>query len=231
LNQAYLYGNPGFHYYDHPSQGPGLLARTLALNFGVTVDHYVAVSMKTFIGVVDAIGGIDVNLPDGLDGRSVTDDSRRLVFPAGEQHLDGEEALTLARIRNITVFQRADNQNLVMCAVRKKLLNPDVVTQIPEIIASFQGNVQTDLSPEQVSQLACLGSQMPAENIVFASFPREMFNGGETYDPVFKHYVFTWNVDRDKLRDYVFKFQIGAWPANPSKALPTVNVEDSFQCP
>ena len=34
LNQAYLYGNPGFGYTDDPAQGPGLLARTLTLNFG-----------------------------------------------------------------------------------------------------------------------------------------------------------------------------------------------------
>ena len=35
LNQAYLYGNPGFGYTDDPAQGPGLLARTLTLNFGI----------------------------------------------------------------------------------------------------------------------------------------------------------------------------------------------------
>ena len=40
LNQAYLYGNPGFGYTDDPAQGPGLLARTLTLNFGIQIDHY-----------------------------------------------------------------------------------------------------------------------------------------------------------------------------------------------
>jgi hypothetical protein len=48
LNQAYLYGNPGFGYTDDPARGPGLLARTLTLNFGTQIDHYAAVNMRTF---------------------------------------------------------------------------------------------------------------------------------------------------------------------------------------
>src|SRR5215212_683275 len=67
LNQAYLYGNPGFAYTDDPAQGPGLLARTLTLNFGTQIDHYAAVNMRTFEKIVDAVGGIDVTLPDAVD--------------------------------------------------------------------------------------------------------------------------------------------------------------------
>src|SRR5688572_3585660 len=63
LNQAYLYGNSGFGYTDDPAEGPGLLARTLALNFGTNIDHYAAVNMMTFVKMVDAVGGIDVTLP------------------------------------------------------------------------------------------------------------------------------------------------------------------------
>jgi hypothetical protein len=42
LNTAYTYGNPGLHFWDHPSQGPGLLARTLDLNFGLQQEHHIA---------------------------------------------------------------------------------------------------------------------------------------------------------------------------------------------
>src|SRR4030095_9978163 len=52
LNQAYLYGNPGFGYTNDPAQGPGLLARTLALNFGTHIDHYAAVHMRTFVKIM-----------------------------------------------------------------------------------------------------------------------------------------------------------------------------------
>src|SRR5512138_2591868 len=142
LNQAYLYGNRGFGYTDDPAQGPGLLARTLALNFGTNIDHYAAVNMRTFEKIVNAVDGIDVTLPQTVDGRTADDTNDRLLFPAGTHHLDGTRALTLARIRIEGTFARADNQNRVLCALRNKLLNPDVLTKLPKLIQSFQGAIQ-----------------------------------------------------------------------------------------
>lgn len=212
LNQAYLYGNKGFGYTDDPAEGPGLMARTLALNFGVQLDHYVGVNMRTFVKVVDAVGGIDVDLEKTIDGRTATDTARRLLFLKGRHHLNGDQALTLARIRIDGVFSRADNQDLVLCALREKLTRPNVITQIPELIAAFRDNIQTDLSPQQISQLACLGPQIPPGNIVFASFPEELFKQARIYDPVFGKNVFIWDVDFNVLRDYVARFQAGLWP-------------------
>ncbi len=213
LNQAYLYGNPGFGYYDGPGEGPGLLARTLALNFGVTTDRYVAVNMRTFEKIVDAVGGITVDLPDGVDGRTSEDRSARLVFKPGRQILNGEKALTLARIRNEGVFERIDHQNTVLCALQEKLTRPSVVVRIPALINSFTGAVQTDLTPEQLAQLACIGTKMSGDDITFASFPQELFTGTRVYDPVFDSRIFVWDVDFDILRDYVNRFNIGTWPA------------------
>ena len=212
LNTAYTYGNPGLHFWDHPSQGPGLLARTLDLNFGLQADHYIAANMNIFADVVDALGGLDIYLPDGVDGRTASDRSLRLVFPAGQQHLTGEQALTLARIRNISTFQRANFQNQVMCALQKEIEQPETLLKIPAIIASFRDNLQTDLTPEQISQLACLGTTMPRSNIKFASFPRELLRNDTVYDPVAKQDVFIWESDFDVLREYVSRFQSGTWP-------------------
>jgi hypothetical protein len=78
-------------------------------------------------------------------------------------------------------------------------------------------NIQTDLTPEQISQLACLGTQMPRSNILFASFPRTLFKSAEVYDPVLEQDVFIWDADFDRLRGYVADFQAGSWPS-PSPA-------------
>ncbi len=215
LNQAYLYGNPGFGYTDDPARGPGLLARTLALNFGTHIDHYAALNMRAFVKIVDAVGGIDVALPDTVDGRTAQDTDKRLLFPKGDQHLNGTQALTLARIRIEGTFARADNQNLVLCALRKKLTSPSVVSDIPDLIKSFQDAAQTDLSPEQLGQLACIGSQLGPSNVVFANFPQELFMQARVYDPVFKKNIFVWKADYDILRQYAAQFNDGAWP--PSK--------------
>jgi len=212
LNQSYLYGNPGFGYYEGPGAGPGLMARTLALNFGVVPERYIGVNMRTFENIVNAVGGIDIYLPKAVDGRTEEDRAKRLVFPAGQQHLNGPEALTLARIRIEGVFDRMSHQNLVMCALKEKLTSPKVVTSIPALINSFKENVQTDLTPEQLTQLACIGTQIKSENIIFASFPEELFTQTRIYDPVFKGRVFIWDVDFNILRDYVKRFNEGTWP-------------------
>lgn len=230
LNQAYLYGNPGFSYSNDPARGPGLLARTLALNFGTQIDHYAAVNMRTFEKIVDAVGGIDVTLPETVDGRTADDTSERLLFPKGEHHLNGQKALTLARIRIDGVFSRGENQDRVLCALRDKLTSPQVVSDLPALIRSFQGAVQTSLSPEQFSQLACLGAKLEPQNIVMTSFPQELFEQDRVYDPVFQKNVFTWKVDFGVLREYVQRFNSGSWPG-AAASTDQKQEGDSVSCP
>ncbi len=212
LNQAYLYGNPGFGYTTDPAQGPGLLARTLALNFGTRIDHYAAVNMRTFVNIVNAVGGIDVYLPEPVDGRTADDLNSRLVFPAGHLHLMGDRALTLARIRIEGGFVRTENQNRVLCALRDQLISPAIVENIPALIQSFKDNIQTDLSPEQISQLACIGTKIKPSDIRFADFPEELFNVTREYDAVFDKNVSILKTDFDILREYVAQFNEGTWP-------------------
>jgi len=208
LNQAYLYGNPGdgFHYWDDPSAGPGLLALTLKINFGAHVDHYIAVNMKTFVKMVDAVGGIDVTFKEPV---ALSHDPN---LQAGTHHLNGTEALEVARNRVDGVFSRGDYQNNIMCALRKKLTSPQIVTQIPDLINAFQGSVQTDLSPQVMAQLACLGTQLPRQNITLDNFPENLFTGTRIHDPVFSKDVFIWKADFNILRNYVTEFQAGLWP-------------------
>ena len=213
LNTAYAYGQPEY--------GPSLLARTLDLNFELKVDHYIVANMNVFADVVDTLGGLDITIPEGgIDGRTSTDRSARLVFPEGPQHLSGEQALTLARMRNVSVFERAEHQNMVMCALRKKIESHEMILRLPAIINSFMKNIQTDLTPEQISQLACLGTQMPRSNIMFASYPLELFKSAEVYDPVLKQDVFIWEADFDRLRGYVSEFQAGTWPSSSPSGTP-----------
>jgi polyisoprenyl-teichoic acid--peptidoglycan teichoic acid transferase len=211
LNQAYLYGNKGLGYYDDPSEGPGLLARTLNLNFGARPDHYLAINMRTFEAVVDAIGGIDVYLPYEISVKS-KDNPKGFAIPEGQHHIDGETALWIARIRQYHTFGRAENQNIVMCALRKKLLSPEVIPAIPELVQSFRSYVQTDFSPEQINQLACLTTQMRGTDVVFASFPMETFKGAKQYDPQLKATTSVLDADFDVLRGYIDRFQQGTWP-------------------
>lgn len=236
LNQAYLYGNPGMGYYQGQGQGPGLLARTLDLNFGARPDHYIAANMHTFVDLVNVIGGIDVYLPFSVDARKPDQEKRLdLYFAPGEHHLNGEQALMLGRIRQYSVFARADQQNRIMCAVRDALLNPYNLPKLPEIINTFDGAVQTDLSPQQISQLACLVPKLKSSDIIFITFPREMLTEARTYDVGVNKDVYIFKADFNSLRTLVQAFDLGAWPDRtpppPSVETPRPRGEGSFQCP
>jgi len=214
LNQAYFYGSPGMGYYDGPGEGPGLLARTLDLNFGLRVDHYGAVNMKTFEKIVDAVGGIDIYLPHDVDGRPIDDQTEDMgYFFAGQQHFTGDEALRFSRIRKkYNDFTRMDNQNMVLCSLKDKLLSQAVLPKIPQIIGAFQGAIQTDLSLEQITQLSCLLPYITRENLVFASLPQEMLTPSRIYSEALKTETFVLDVDNAELRDYIQRFLEGTWP-------------------
>jgi len=219
LNQAYFYGGPGMGYYDGPGAGPGLLARTLDLNFGLRADHYGAVNMQTFSKIVDAVGGIDLYLPTDVDGRPIDDRTEDMgYFYAGQQHFNGDQALRFARIRKkYNDFTRMDHQNMVICALKDKITSPAVLPKIPQIIAAFQGQVLTDLSPEQIGQFACLAPHLKRENLIFTSLPEEILAPGRVFSPQQKAETFIMEADFAVIRDYLAQFIAGTWPSQPDE--------------
>lgn len=223
LNQSYLYGSPGMGYYDGAGAGPGLMARTLDLNFGLRVDHYGAVNMITFARIVDAVGGVDVYLPTDVDGTPIDEHTADMgYFDSGWNHFTGEQAMKFSRVRKrYNDLTRMDHQNMVLCALRKKLLNPSVLPKIPQIIGAFQDSVITDLSLEQMSQLACLLPSLKSENIVFTSFPQELLTPGRMLSPQMRDETFILEADFNILREYVQKFMAGTWPTPDPNAEPT----------
>lgn len=214
LNQSYLYGSPGMGYYDGPGGGAGLMARTLDLNLGLRVDHYGAVNMLTFARIIDAVGGIDIYLPYDVDGTPINRQTEDMgYFYAGNNHFTGEEAVRFSRVRKrYNDFTRQDHQTMVLCALKEKLLTPSVVPKIPEIIASFKNNVITDLSLEQMSQMACLLPHLNSENLLFTSFPDEIFTQERVFSPQMRDNTAVMYADKEVLRDYVNQFVAGTWP-------------------
>ena len=200
LNQPFLYGNPGLGYYDGPGEGPGLLARTLDLNYGEQPDHYIAVTMQVFVKLIDAVGGVDVDLPDWELGKS-----------PGIHHMDGAQALTFARERPDGTFERTNRQDYILAAFWKKLSDPSVIVHYGSVISAFYGSVETDLTPEEISQLTCLAQKLPKGNVEFLNWPQGMFTGTRVQDPVLG-YTFIWAVNNDLIRAYVDDFNNGEWP-------------------
>jgi LCP family protein required for cell wall assembly len=160
LNTAYLYGEV----YDVPGGGPAELKDTIALNFAIRVDRYLMLNFGAFEAAVDALGGIDVDVPEAIyDPQYPAEDGGTTVFelPAGLQHMDGKTALRYARTRHQDDdYHRIQRQQLVLLAIRDKLLSPEVIPQIPALLQSLSNLAQTDLAPEEIATLACIGPQI-----------------------------------------------------------------------
>lgn len=215
LNQAYFYGSPGMQYYRGPGGGAGLLALTLELNFGLRVDHYAVVNMHAFTKIVDTVGGIDIYLPQEVDGRPFEGNPEDMgYFAAGQHHLNGEQALRLARIRKrYNDLVRIDNQNLVICALKEKITSPTVLPKIPETIATLWDSVLTDLTPQQLAQMACLLPKLEPENVRFAGLPQEMLSSGHVYSPQLKDETYILDANFDDIRNQINQFTVGDLPA------------------
>lgn len=211
LNQAYFFGNPGMGYYDGPGEGSGLLARTLDQNYGLQVDHYLALNRTTFVEMINSIGGIDIQLSSTIDMNHGHDGANPdLVLNPGYHHLDGDMALKLASNRFPSIFQRARYQNIVLGSLQDKL--PSTIPELPGLITQFIGSVQTDLSPSDINQLICVGQALTRENTQFVAFPDEMFIPGSTYDPYRQVNTYTLSVDMDRFHEYINEFMNGTWP-------------------
>jgi LCP family protein required for cell wall assembly len=139
--------------------GQELAKRTVAAALGTHVDRYVLVDMKGLRQVVDRIGGVDIDVSERIvDEAFPTDDygTRRLVIPAGRQHMDGETALAYSRTRHQdNDFGRMARQQQVIAAIRAKLSSPELLTQLPSLWSAVSAAVQTDLS---ASEFVLLGS-------------------------------------------------------------------------
>lgn len=219
LNQAYLWGTEGMGYYENPAFGAGLLALTLEHNFGLRVDQYVTVNMRTFSRLVDAVGGVFIYVPTLLDGRyeNVTQGGKPLgqlpkkveygYFEPGSYLMDGETALTYARIRAMdNDFQRQKRQYQVLMALRDRMLKPDIIDNIPDVIEAFEGSFLTDLSAQQISQLTCLGLRLSEDDIGLVSLSEELFTPG--FSPQ-GEYILTY--DPEQIRSRVQTFIAGDW--------------------
>jgi len=166
INTAYHYGE----LYGAAGGGPGELEAVFANTLGLRVDRHVVVSFMAFEQGIDAIGGIDINIPEPIhDGRYPLRDGSGTIaidFPAGQVHMDGATALIYARIRHDSSdFRRMRRQQQVLFAVRNKLLSPLTIPFLPALTQSLIGAARTNLSLEDLALLGCLGPQIDTNSI------------------------------------------------------------------
>lgn len=134
--------------------GPAMAVETVSKLAGVPISHYAEINFDGFRDVVDALGGVDVDVPIVID-----DPDAGGYLDAGPQTLSGDQALILCRARHAYDdygdgdSYRAANQRLVLGAIAKKILASDVGTMASTVEALSQ-YVTTDLSLFDIIGLA-----------------------------------------------------------------------------
>jgi LCP family protein required for cell wall assembly len=158
---------------DYPGGGPALLKRTIEKNFGVAIDYYIMVDFVGFEKVVDTLGGVDVNVPRALRDTMYPDPKpgdpyayKTIQFQPGWQHMDGKRALEYARSRMSTSdFDRAKRQQLILLAIREKALGLNLIPKVPALIATMGSMFKTDMTAEEMIEMARLAPQVDMENL------------------------------------------------------------------
>jgi LCP family protein required for cell wall assembly len=171
INTAHYWGEAD----DYPGGGPALAKHTVRYNFGVPVHYYVRLNFTGFEQIIDAMGGIDINVPTAIDDHlyPAPDNSYMYVhFDAGPQHMDGATALKYARTRRGTGdgdFSRMDRQRQVILAIRDKVLSlpnlPQLVLQLPQLAQSLGESLQTDIPASTMLTLAKWAQQINREDL------------------------------------------------------------------
>lgn len=150
---------PDENYFDkithaHMNGGPesSMLAVESLLN--VPVDYYIRVSMPAVVDVVDALGGVEFDVPFDMESPTSVDRGT-IEIEEGEQVLTGEEALAVIRNRDVDTDLGRGNRQLEMVeAIMQQAKSTGALTRIDDLIEVVAENVRHDMTSEIIQDLA-----------------------------------------------------------------------------
>lgn len=158
--------------------GPALAAHTVERNFGLRTPYYVLVDFRGFEELVDALGGVVVDVPRPLkDDEYPTADYglERVFFLPGPQIMKGSTALKYARTRHAdSDFARMARQQQVLLGMRDRALRLNMLPQLPGFIEQGMRAIQTNLGPAELLSLAKLASQIETDALSTLVVEREL---------------------------------------------------------
>ena len=134
---------------------------------GVDIDYYVEVNMAGFASIIDAVGGVTVDVgPTPLPIGGVLPDGRHVkpsgYVPAGVQHLDGDQALWFARSRRDSDdYNRMGRQRCLLQSLLQQKSPTDVITHFQDIAAATTNSVATNIPQEVLGALVALAGDKP----------------------------------------------------------------------
>jgi LCP family protein required for cell wall assembly len=170
INAAYFLGEA----YRLPGGGPGLALPTVSQLLNVPIDYYVALNFAGFEKIIDAAGGVDIDVPAPIDDPAYPGPNysyMHIHFDAGFQHMDGAQALQYARTRHgDSDFARIGRQQQVIRALQNKLAAVNMLPRYPALLNQLGDAVETNIPPDQHFALTQLATQLGPDSLYTAQF-------------------------------------------------------------
>ena len=163
--------------------GESCMIKTIQNFTGINIDYYVKINFKGVVKLVDALGGITVNVPDGINFCEQNSDRlfgeyEQCISP-GVQNLNGEQALALARHRKTLPtgdFQRGLNQQLVVQGMLNKLKSVTSANKALEILNALSNSMDTNFTTKQILSFYDI-----AKNLFLTSTTDNLINMKQLY--------------------------------------------------
>jgi LCP family protein required for cell wall assembly len=133
----------------YAEDGPELLVRTVEYNTGLHIDHYVEIGFAGFANIVDAVGGVEINIPQNIkDSKSGAD------FKKGKQTLTGEQALAFVRTRYALAgsdLDRTKNQQKFLAALANQAATPSTILNPFKLYPTMSAGLDTLIVDKDMS--------------------------------------------------------------------------------
>jgi LCP family protein required for cell wall assembly len=189
INQAYADGVSGMGTVaaNDPTAGAAVANATLEHLLGIHIDHWIGLDFQAFKTAVDAVGGVDVVVPNtftdyqypaGECSSGPNENCRFMTvhFNAGPQHMNGTVALEFSRSRHSndngegTDFARSRRQQLIVAALKQKVVSLGGLGHLPDLLNSLGDNVVTDLHVNDLEAVYSLLKDVDTKSILHVSF-------------------------------------------------------------
>lgn len=206
INTAYYDGEAS----KLPGGGPELAMKTVEEFLGIDVHYYAQIDFNTLVQFIDFLDGIRINVPEDLKLTTVIGMDKPLYLKQGERvTLNGQQVLAYVRHRKSGGgdFDRAQRQQLIMLAIRDKLVEPYWQTRIlanaNEIYNIFSEGIRTNMSFDEIMAMGLMAKDIKVENIERGAItPPDMVTYATSPDGLDILKPITANIR--KLRDEIF---------------------------
>lgn len=150
--------------------------------FGIPIHYYAMVTLDGFVGIVDALGGVTIEVPKTIVDETYPHENgstERVVIEAGTQHLDGHYALAYARIRRQSDdFARMHRQRCVLDAIVDQTSPIGLIASFGQLAEAVKQNVSTDIPQDRLVDFVDLVPKLSTEQIATLRITRDEYQIG-----------------------------------------------------